>query len=146
MKDEKKVNSKKIEKTNKPKPKFKKVLKNIFKTKASIKVPPIIETLFVIIDKEKGDFVCQILNKLKIELKVISRGKGTASSSMASLFGLGSLEKEIIIAVIKLKDSEKILKILNEKLQLEEKRYGIAFTIPIKSATSDLLEEIGYYF
>ena len=135
------------QKHDKTKPKqFKSVMTNIFKTKKQTLTPPILETLFVIIDKEKGELVYQLLKNMKVELNVISKGKGTANSNMASLLGLGSLEKEIIIAVIKLKDSDKILRMLNDKLQLEQKHYGIAFTVPIKSATSELLEEVGYYF
>lgn len=145
------MENKKIIKKNKTitshKPKhLKKPFSDIFKTKKPSLTPPILETLFVIIDKERGDYVSQLLTNLKVELKVISRGKGTANSNMANILGLGNLEKEIIIAVIKLKDSDKILETLNKKLLLEEKHYGIAFTIPIKSATSDMLEEVGYYF
>ena len=122
-------------------------LTKLFKSnKKTSLAPPILETLILIINKEKSDYACEILKSLRSEVNVISRGKGTANSKMASLFGLGSLEKDIIISIIKLKDSEKILQTLNEKLQLEQKHFGIAFTIPIKSATSELLEEVGYYF
>lgn len=141
-----KVKAKKRIKENKTND-FKKNFTKFFKpVKKPTTVPPILEMLVLIINKEKSDYACELLKSLKSDLNVACRGKGTASSSMANLFGLGSLEKDIIISIIKLKDSEKILQTLNEKLQLEHKHYGIAFTIPMKSATSELLEEVGYYF
>ncbi len=110
------------------------------------KKTPIIELLIVIINKSKGEKAIKILNNLNINIQMLCFGKGTADSTMADYFGLDLGEKEVIFSLIKLKDSQKILNIINDKLQLDNKNTGIALTIPIKSAMYSLVEKMGFEY
>jgi len=110
------------------------------------KRPPIIELLMVIVNRDEDEKTMKILNNLNVDLQLLSLGKGTADSSLSDYLGLDVKEKCIIFSIIKLKDSEDILKVLKEKLYLHKKNTGVALTIPIKSATYNLIDKMGFVF
>ncbi len=108
------------------------------------KKSPIIELLMVIISREDDEKAMKILDNLHVDLQLLSLGFGTADSTLSDYLGLDIKEKAIIFSIIKLKDSEDILKILNDKFNFKEKNTGVALTIPIKSATYNLIDKMGF--
>ena len=110
------------------------------------KKPAIIDLLCVIVSRGTGNKVVKILDALKVDFQLLSLGQGTADSSMAEYFNLDAKEKEVVFAIIKTKNENLILANLNKLLKLEEKNTGIAATIPIKSATYSLVEQMGFEF
>ena len=110
------------------------------------KKPPIIELLVLIVNENVEEKTIKLLNNLDIDLQLLSQGMGTADSMLSEYFGVTQSEKSIFFALIKLKDSPKILDILNKKLNLDTKNTGIAFTIPIKSAMYSLIEKMGFTY
>lgn len=110
------------------------------------KKPPVAEVLVVIVNRGKAEKVVKVLNNIRVDMQMTSLGKGSADSSMAEYFGLDVTEKEIVFAIIKLKDAEQILSVLNEKMKFTQKNTGLALTIPIKSATYNLLEQLGFIY
>jgi len=116
------------------------------KIKKNIKKPelkaPIYQLLVVIVNRGKGSEVTDFLKSLKVEINIVGFGSGTAPSGLANLLGLYSKEKEIVFAVIKLKNSDKILDGLEDKILFQEKNAGIAFTIPLKSMTNQTINII----
>ena len=77
----------------------------------------------------------EILDKYKVKFKAITYGKGTASSSLLEYFGLNEVEKIIIFAVVPRINCKHILGYLKNKLKIEKPGMGIAFSIPLSSAT-----------
>lgn len=67
-------------------------------------------------------------------------GKGTASSEMIDLLGLGSPDKTVIMAIVRKKDLEPIFKRFSNELELTKKGTGIAFSVPINSIGKSSLE------
>lgn len=110
------------------------------------KKPPIIELLMVIVNRDEDEKTMKILNSLNVDLQLLSLGEGTANSSLSQYLGLDIKEKCIIFSIIKLRDSENILKELIAKLNLKAKNTGVALTIPIKSATYNLIDKMGFIF
>lgn len=110
------------------------------------KKSPIIELLVVIVSRDEDENTMKILSNLHVDLQLLSLGKGTADSSFSDYLGLDIKEKAIIFSIIKLKDSEDILKILNEKFNFKRKNTGVAMTIPIKSTTYNLIDKMGFVF
>lgn len=108
------------------------------------KKDPIIEFLMIIVERGKIDKAVAILQNMRVDAQVVSFGKGTTDSSMAEYFGTEGKEKEVLLAIIKMKDEEVILSALSEKLKFEEKNTGLAVTLPIKSATYSTLEFLGF--
>ena len=103
------------------------------------KYKPVAEILCVIISHERSKRVVELLQEHNVELQMLSMGKGTADSKMAEMFNLGNIEKDVISAVISVQDEEYVIENL-QKLFEDGKTTGIAFTIPIKSATSDIID------
>ncbi len=110
------------------------------------KKPPIMELLMVVVNREEDEKTIKILQNLEVDLQLLSFGKGTADSSLSDYLGMDTKEKCIIFALIKLKDSEDILKKLGEKLNLKKKNTGVALTMPIKSAIFSVVEKMGFVF
>ena len=70
------------------------------------KKDPIIEFLMVIVERGKVEKATAILQSMRVDAQVVSFGKGTADSSMAEYFGTDGKEKEVLFAIIKMKDEE----------------------------------------
>ena len=145
MEEKKKVEVKKpVKKVKEVKVKAKAKAKPVRKAKTEKKLPPVVEMFVAIVKKGKGEEVTKILNAYRIDLQIISQGHGTASSAMADLLGFSVTEKDVVVAVIPMKDTKDILAKIEEVLQIKEKATGIAFTVPLKSATSEMMRAIGY--
>lgn len=104
-------------------------------------LPPVLELLVVVTNRGYGEEVTEFLEKLDVNLSIVSFGSGTAPSSLADIFGLYNKEKEMIFSVIQIDESERILDKLEGKFLLDEKYAAIAFTIPLKSATKQSMEQ-----
>jgi len=107
---------------------------------------PLIELVMIIINRDGTEKAVKVLNNLQIDLQMISIGEGTADSSLSDYLGLDKKEKSVIFCVVKLKDKNEILSVLNEKLKFDKKNTGVALTIPIKSAPFALIERMGFVF
>ena len=147
MEEKKKVKQKIVkEKVVKEKPVKKVATKKVVKKskKPETKLPPVVELMVAIVKHGKGEEVTKVLNAYRIDLQVISQGAGTASSAMADLLGFSVTEKDVVFGVVPMKDSKDILEKIEEVLKFKEKATGIAFTVPLKSATSEMMRAIGY--
>lgn len=112
--------------------------------KTQTKKLPIIELLCVVTQKNKGEKVIKILNALNVNLQILSLARGTADSTLQDYFAIDIGEKDMIFALIKIKHREKIMRLINENLELDKKNTGLAFTIPIKSAMYSVLSQMGF--
>ncbi len=92
--------------------------------------------LLMIIDSKKDEKkYLKLLNKYKVKLRVITYGKGTASSKILEHLGLNEEEKIIIFSIAPKIITKYILKDIKNKLNINEPGEGIAYTIPLSSAT-----------
>lgn len=92
--------------------------------------------LLMIIDSKKDEKkYLKLLNKYKVKLRVITYGKGTASSKILEHLGLNEEEKIIIFSIAPKIITKYILKDITNKLNINEPGEGIAYTIPLSSAT-----------
>ncbi len=82
----------------------------------------------------------EILNKYKVKFKAITYAKGTASASMLEYFGLNEVDKIVIFAVLPRVMGKHILRYTKSRLKINEPGNGIAFTIPVSSSTSYMLD------
>ena len=126
---------------SKVKPKAKMSLSLKRQIKKQNVLPPVLELLVVVTNRGHGEEVTDFLEKLDVNLSIVSFGSGTAPSSLANIFGLYNKEKEMIFAVIRLDESERILDKLEGKFLLDEKYAAIAFTVPLKSSTKHSMEQ-----
>lgn len=123
--------------------KLKKEKRVLFKkssNKTSTLKPPMFEMLTVIVNRGKGEEVIEFLKQQKVNFNIATFGLGTAPSGIANMFSLYNKEKEVVFAVIKFKDSNQILDLLEENILYNEKFRGFAFTLPLKSMTNKAVE------
>ncbi|MBQ4558279.1 MAG: hypothetical protein IJA61_02745 [Clostridia bacterium] len=109
--------------------------------KKSISAP--FEVLVCIVERGVGDKVNEILNVHDCPFHITTLGEGTAASETADIFGFGIVEREVIWALVDPIMSTKILKTLNDVLELEKPRKGIALTIPANAASNLMLDVLG---
>ena len=101
-----------------------------------------LEALIIITNEGKDtEEAIDILSELHISKSIISSAIGTAPTQIADLLGIGTSKKQIISTFVQSNTADELLSILTEKLQLDEKNRGIAFTLPLTALTSNILEE-----
>ena len=88
-----------------------------------------------ITDKDKTDRVLKLFRRHKITYSCSINGKGTASGSVMSYFGLSEIKKDVIISVVPEFLETKVLFDLHNKLEMYEPGNGICFSLPITSAS-----------
>ena len=88
-----------------------------------------------ITDKDKTDRVLKLFRRHKITYSCSINGKGTASGSVMSYFGLSEIKKDVIISVVPEFLETKVLFDLHHKLEMYEPGNGICFSLPITSAS-----------
>lgn len=101
--------------------------------------PAIFEMLVVIVNRGRGQAVCNYLKSINMNLSIVSFGEGTAPSNLAGLLGY-SQEKEVLFSIVNIADSDKVLDLLDSIFLSTEKYSGIAFTVPLKSVTNFTLD------
>ena len=98
-----------------------------------------IKLLGIIYDNEKKLKVLFLKYNLKNQIRI--SGKGTASNSILSYFGLEKLEKKIYFTVISDDIEKKILPDLKNWCKLPSVGLGIAFTIPLNGLSKFIIDE-----
>ncbi|MBU5625850.1 P-II family nitrogen regulator [Oscillibacter sp. MSJ-2] len=95
--------------------------------------------LFVISDADNAVQVSALLKQGFVPLQYQCRGKGTASSEILRLSGLGESDKAVSLAMIRREEAPGLLRQLNRALHLKHHGTGIAVTIPISGLQSSVL-------
>ena len=96
--------------------------------------------LFVIINDSDEKYVTKIFNKYKIGFRFVVNGMGTASGSLLNYFGLNQEDKTVMSVVVTSKLCKCLLNDLIEKGRFNEHGKGIAFGIPLSSATKYMID------
>ena len=105
------------------------------------KIPTALEMLFIIVNRGSGDDVCEYL-KDKGLLKLSCHGLGTADSKLQDILNISNKEKEVIISIIPVLNSDKLLDEIEEKFLRVEKYSGIAFTVLLKTIMKNSAENL----
>ena len=92
-----------------------------------------LDIIFTIVSRGKGETVVDFLQDKDVLINMICHGKGTATSSMLEMLGLGATEKDVIMSFVKNERSEELLKAISKKMEFAKPGKGIAFTVPLQS-------------
>ena len=101
------------------------------------------ELMITIVERGKSAKVIDILKTHDCSYNLVTLGEGTARSTMSDIFGFGIVEREVIWSLVDPLMSDKILKTMNNVLELSEPAKGIAMTIPTNSASNLMLDILG---
>ncbi len=89
------------------------------------------------------DYVCvkkisQLYLKNGLPLNLITHGHGSATSDILDYLGIGETKKGVIVSVTTTKTARSVLSKLSSELNFSKPGTGIAFTIPLLSASNFL--------
>ena len=84
--------------------------------------------------------ISTILPKENDHLYFVCKGRGTASSEVLDLLGIGSIEKAVIICLEEQSAAPGMIQNVGDKLGLKNRGAGIAFTVPLSSINHPVLK------
>ena len=97
-----------------------------------------LKLLFFIVDWNHANIVSNVFVKEKVRFHFISKGRGTASSDVLDLLGIGANDKAVITCL----EQSVGIPILMKEVQKKLKPYagaGIAFTVPLSAINDPVL-------
>ena len=101
---------------------------------------PRLKLIIFIADWHKSHEITEICEEEKVRFHFITKGRGTASSEVLDLLGIGSSDKAVIIGV----EQDILIPVLfrevHKKLGFNRSGAGIAFTIPLSGINTPLLK------
>ncbi|MDR1411576.1 MAG: hypothetical protein LBI91_05185 [Spirochaetaceae bacterium] len=101
---------------------------------------PVLRLLIFIIDWAKIKVISSIFDEENVRFHFISKGRGTASSEILDLLGIGSSEKAVILCLEQEVMIPVLLKEIRKKLGFHNPGVGIAFTIPLSGINNPILQ------
>ena len=96
--------------------------------------------MLAICDDEQKDILQNYLKINHLNNTMYFKGKGTAESEIADIFGFGLSDKIISATLVPESGQEKILKELTDELGIEKDKYGLTMLLDINSASSVVLD------
>ena len=94
-----------------------------------------LKLLVTIINCSRAILYLDTIEQFDVNFQMVIYGKGTATSSMLDMLGLGQTEtdKAVIFSVINEAKTKDVLETLKEKFEKVKNGNGIAYTIPLNS-------------
>jgi hypothetical protein len=110
------------------------------KTPNEVKKLPAMKLLFFIVDWSKTKAISSVFEQEQVRFHFISKGRGTASSEILDLLGIGASDKAVIICLEQEVMVPVLLKEVRKKLGFHSPGAGIAFTIPLSGINNLILK------
>ncbi|MDR2159773.1 MAG: hypothetical protein LBP23_06875 [Treponema sp.] len=101
---------------------------------------PVIKLLFFIVDWSRIRVVSSIFEDEKVRFHFISKGRGTASSDILDLLGIGASDKAVILCLEQDVMVPVLLREVRKKLGFRSPGAGIAFTVPLSGINNPILQ------
>lgn len=89
--------------------------------------------LVTIVDRGLGEKVVGFNQAHGVKVNMICLGRGTASSRILDLLGLGSTEKDVVLSFVPVDRVREALANLSERMEFQKPGKGVAFSVPINS-------------
>ena len=107
-------------------------------------MPEPMSVIFTIVERGKGAAAIKLYTRNQIYLHTQFPGKGTATSEIMDILGLGSTEKDIIISYATSSAASMLLNKLDNDLRGAVTSGGIAFSVPLTGLSNLVLATITY--
>ena len=92
-----------------------------------------LDIIFSVVQRGLGEEVIHVTKSLGVYVNLICPGRGTATSSILEMFGLGATEKDIILSFVKTDETHEVITAISKKLEFDKPGGGIAFAVPVQS-------------
>ncbi|MDR0876431.1 MAG: hypothetical protein LBN21_00130 [Treponema sp.] len=96
--------------------------------------------IFFIVDWTKTSTISSVFVEEKVRFHFISRGRGTASSEVLDLLGIGVSDKAVVLCLEQEVMVPILLKEVRKKIGLHSPGAGIAFTVPLSGINNPVLK------
>ena len=80
-----------------------------------------------------GDKIAEITKEQGVFVNFICPGRGTATTSILDMFGIGATEKDVVLSFVKYEPTANVLEKISEKMEFQKPGTGIAFAVPLQS-------------
>ena len=92
-----------------------------------------LDIIFSMVQRGLGEEVIHVTKSRGVYVNLICPGRGTATSSILEMFGLGATEKDIILSFVKTDETHEVITAISKKLEFDKPGGGIAFAVPVQS-------------
>ena len=92
-----------------------------------------LDIIFSVVQRGLGEEVIHVTKSRGVYVNLIYPGRGTATSSILEMFGLGATEKDIILSFVKTDETHEVITAISKKLEFDKPGGGIAFAVPVQS-------------
>jgi nitrogen regulatory protein PII len=103
------------------------------------KNPPRLKLAFFIVDWGKAQDITNVFEEEKVRFHFISKGRGTASSDILDLLGIGASDKAVVLCLEQDVMVPVLLKEARKKIGFRNLGAGIAFTVPLSGINTPIL-------
>ena len=107
-------------------------------------MPEPMSAIFTIVERGKGTTAIKLFTRNQVYLHTQFPGKGTATSEIMDILGLGSTEKDIIISYATSAAASLLLNKLDNDLRGAVISGGIAFSVPLTGLSNLVLATVTY--
>ena len=107
-------------------------------------MPEPMSAIFTIVERGKGAAAIKLFTRNQVYLHTQFPGKGTATSEIMDILGLGSTEKDVIISYATSAAASLLLSKLDNALRGAITSGGISFSIPMTGLSNLVLATIAY--
>ena len=92
-----------------------------------------LDIIFSVVQRGLGEEVIHVTKSRGVYVNLICPGRGTATSSILEMLGLGATEKDIILSFVKTDETHEVITAISKKLEFDKPGGGIAFAVPVQS-------------
>jgi hypothetical protein len=101
---------------------------------------PVLKFVIFIIDWKASRYITEIFEEQNVRFHFICKGKGTASSEILDLLGIGASDKAVIVCLEQDVMTSFLIKEVTIGLGLHNPGAGIAFAIPLSGINKPILQ------
>lgn len=91
------------------------------------------DVIFTVVQRGLGEEVIEVTKNNGVFVNLICPGRGTATSSILEMFGLGATEKDVILSFVKTDETHRVITAISEQMEFAKPGGGIAFAVPLQS-------------
>ncbi|MDR1221150.1 MAG: hypothetical protein LBK73_16315 [Treponema sp.] len=96
--------------------------------------------LFLIIDWDKIKVISEVFEKDYSNFVFMSKARGTATSEILDILGVGSTDKALILCLVEGASTPVIIKVARRKTGVRNTGAGIAFTVPLSGINAPIMD------
>jgi nitrogen regulatory protein PII len=99
-----------------------------------------LKLIFFIVDWHEANTITSMFVEEKVRFHFVSMGRGTASSDVLDILGIGAAEKAVVICLEQEVLVPVLMKEATKKLGFNNPGAGIAFTVPLSAINTPILQ------